>query len=322
MPGNRGLEEIMSIIDLKSALELNKISQGTVFINDLPIVRSGKKSDFMIGNFFCRDQEAEFRIWEPSIFQTVIDNGSGIYDVEVVGNSYNDKEYLTVRSIAPSLNPELDKSSFLNSIPPILLESNLRRAKERLTGLGVTAKCWKLIDLVLNDPSLEGRFQVEGAAIRYHDNVIGGLQHHTTKMLNILAAVLENNPQLRDSADLLCFATSVHDIGKVFEYDNLEVSDFWYASHRVRGIEYLSCFKERIVDDYNEEFYRQTQAVIAGHHGEYGDRPTTVATAIIHYIDTLESQTTRLIQELEAAHDGRIYDRDWGFLEGLKLGEN
>ncbi|HHU08170.1 MAG TPA: hypothetical protein GXZ59_07495 [Clostridiaceae bacterium] len=312
----------MSIIDLKSALELNKISQGTVFINELPIVRSGKKSDFMIGNFICRDQEVEFRIWEPSIFQTVLDNGPGIYDVEVIGNSYNEKEYLTVRSIAPSLNPELDKSSFLNSIPTILLESNLRRVQERLTNLGVTPKCWALIDSVINDPFLEGRFQVEGAAIRYHDNVIGGLMHHTTKMLNILAAMLENNPQLRASADLLCFAVSVHDIGKVFEYNNLEVSDFWYSSHRVRGIEYLARFKDRIIDDYDEEFYRQAQAAIAGHHGEYGDRPTTVATAIIHYIDTLESQATRLIQELEAAHGGRIYDRDWGFLEGLRLGES
>jgi hypothetical protein len=311
----------MSIIDLKSALELNKISQGAVFINDLPIVRSGKKSDFMIGTFFCRDQEAEFRIWEPAIFQTVLDNGPGIYDAEVIGNSYNDKEYLTVRSIAPTLNPELEKSSFLKSIPPIMLEANLRRVQERLTSLGVSDKCWKLIDQVVNDPCLEGRFQVEGAAIRYHDNVIGGLKHHTTKMLNILAAVLENSPQLKVSADLLCFAISVHDIGKVFEYDNLEVADYWYSSHRVRGVEYLCRFKDRIVNDYSEEFYRQTQAVIAGHHGEYGDRPTTVAAAIIHYIDTLESQTTRLIQELEACHDGRIYDRDWGFLEGLRLGE-
>jgi len=31
---------------------------------------------------------------------------------------------------------------------------------------------------------------------------------------------------------------------------------------------------------------------IAGHHGLYGDRPTTVAATIIHYIDMLESQTT------------------------------
>ena len=312
----------MSIIDLKAALELNKISQGSVYINDLPVVRAGKRSNFMIGTFTNQGQEVEFRIWEPDIFKSVQENGPGVYDAEVVGNSFNDKVYLTVRSIAPAINSEIDKSDFLTSIPAILLQANWQRVKQRLSSLGVTDKCWSLISTVLSDPALKGRFQIEGAAIRHHDNIIGGLMHHTTKMLNILASLLENNAQLTASADMLCFATAVHDIGKVFEYDNLEVSDFWYSSHRVRGIEYLALFMDQILATYDEEFYRQVQAVIAGHHGDYGDRPTTVAAAIVHYIDTLESQTTRLLQELANSEEGRLYDRDWGFLEGLELDLN
>ncbi|MDI9460917.1 MAG: HD domain-containing protein [Bacillota bacterium] len=311
----------MPIIDLNAALELNKISQGMVYINDYPVIRTGKKSDFMIGNFINQDQEVEFRIWEPEIFKPVVANGPGIYDAEVVGNSFNDKVYLTVRSIAPSLSQNIKKSDFLNSIPRIILDANWQRVRERLSRIGVSDACWALLDDIINDPALDGRFQTEGAAIRHHDNLIGGLFHHTTKMLRILAALLENNPELLPSADLLCFAIVVHDIGKVFEYDNLEVAPYWYSSHRIRGIEYLAAFAERIIGQYNEDFYRQVQSVIVGHHGEYGDRPTTVAAAIIHYIDTLESQTTRLLQELKASEDGRLYDRDWGFLQGLPLGE-
>ena len=88
-----------------------------VYINDYPVIRTGKKSDFMIGNFINQDQEVEFRIWEPEIFKPVVANGPGIYDAEVVGNSFNDKVYLTVRSIAPSLSQNIKKSDFLNSIP-------------------------------------------------------------------------------------------------------------------------------------------------------------------------------------------------------------
>jgi len=275
----------------------------------------------MIGNFVYKDQQVEFRIWEPNIFKAVTDNGPGVYDAEVIGNSFNDKVYLTVRSIAPSLSDNIKKSDFLMSIPPIILEANWQRVRERLSELGVSDKCWSLIDDVINDPELDGRFQTEGAAIRYHDNIIGGLMHHTTKMLRILSSLLENNPELLASSDLLCFSIVVHDIGKVFEYDNLEVAPYWYSSHRVRGIEFLTKYAERVVENYGEEFYRQVQSVIAGHHGEYGDRPTTVAAAIVHYIDTMESQVTRLIQELQTSEDGRIYDRDWGFLHGLRLGD-
>lgn len=107
----------MPIIDLNAALELNKISQGMVYINDYPVIRTGKKSDFMIGNFINQDQEVEFRIWEPEIFKPVVANGPGIYDAEVVGNSFNDKVYLTVRSIAPSLSQNIKKSDFLLNPP-------------------------------------------------------------------------------------------------------------------------------------------------------------------------------------------------------------
>ncbi len=310
----------MSIMDLKRALEPNRISQGYVYINEIPEIRSGKKGDFMVGRFRCREQEAEFRIWDEPIFKAVRDGGTGVYEAEVVGSSFNGNDYLTVRSIAASVNPEIKKSDFLAAIPRILLEARFREVQAKLSEIGVTDTCWRLINTIIEDPELNGRFMIEGAAVRYHDNIIGGLANHTIKMLNILAAVLENNRELLPNADLFTLAVTVHDIGKVYEYDFLEVSEFWYASHRVRGIEYLTRFADAIIAAYDEAFYRQVQAVIAGHHGNYGDRPTTVAAAIVHYIDTLESQTTRLVQEVKKSDDGRVRDKEWGFLMGLPLG--
>ena len=161
----------------------------------------------------------------------------------------------------------------------------------------------------------------EGAAIRHHDNKVGGLVWHTTKMLRILAAVLRNNPELVASADLLALSVFVHDIGKVFEYDQLEMGEHWYAGHRIRGIEFLTKYSDLIIETYDESFYRQVQSAIAGHHGDYGDRPTTVNAAIVHYIDTLESQVTGLIQEMQRSLDGRVLMRDWGYLRSLPLSD-
>ncbi|NLJ71074.1 MAG: HD domain-containing protein [Clostridiaceae bacterium] len=309
----------MSILDLKQAQEKGKVSQGTVFINVLPSIRTGKNGEFMVGQFLSQDGQFDFRIWEEEIFSTVQANGTGIYDVEVIGAEYNGF-YFTVRKIEVCHNPEISKYDFLPSIPREQINQNWKRAVRKLNALGVSKDCWNLLEEIIKDPEIKGRFTTEGAAIYYHDNKIGGLVNHTIKMLNILAAMLENNPELLECADLLTFSIMVHDIGKVFEYEDLAPAKFWYANHRVRGIEFIANYKDAIIELFDETFYRQVQSVISGHHGDYGDRPTTVAAAIVHYIDTLESQTTGILQHMENLKDDNFKFGDWGFIEPLPIG--
>ncbi|MDI9490485.1 MAG: HD domain-containing protein [Clostridiaceae bacterium] len=308
----------MPILNLTEAAVKGKVSEGTVLINAVPSIRSGKKNDFMVGNFLSQDAQFEFRVWEEEIYSTIQAHGSGIYDVEVIGSEYNGF-YFTVRRVEVSRNENISKHDFLPKIPADQIKNNWRNAMAKLRDLGTTEACWQLIQTVLNAPELEGRFTIEGAAIYYHDNKIGGLVNHTTKTLNILAAILENNPELQECADLLAFAVTVHDIGKVFEYDDLAPAKYWYANHRVRGIEFIALFKDAIIDLYDETFYRQVQSVISGHHGDFGDRPTSIAAAIVHYIDTLESQTTGLLQSMLQTKSDQIRFGDWGFLEPLPI---
>ena len=306
----------MKILDINKATELDYVSYGSVLINAMPQVRSGKKNDFMVGNMMTAEGSAEFKIWEQRTFQTVLDHGPGIYDVEVCGSDYNGV-YLTVRKIAYIEAPELSIHDFLPAIPREYLSQFWTDTCKKLNDRGVSYQCWKLVEKILKDPEVNGRFYIEGAAIMHHDNKIGGLVHHTTKMMNILAALLDNIPELQKVADLLCMGIILHDIGKVFEYENLSAGEFWYANHRARGIELMGRYKEMLVEAYDEEFYRQLQSIIIGHHGEYGDRPTTVAAGIVHYIDTLESQSTGLIEEQINSHDTKFRYGTWGWLQAL-----
>ncbi len=307
----------MAIIDLDEALERGRRSKGAVYVNQTPQVRNGKKNDFMVGRFVNQEQDVEFKIWEEYIFAPVLENGTGVYEAEVEGSEFNGQTYLTVYKIEKALDPSLSKRDFLKSVDKKYIMELWADTKQRLKAVGATDTCWALVDQIINDPSIKGRFMTEGAAITHHDNLIGGLAHHTLKMLKILSAVIENNEYLRDHVDLLTLGIFVHDIGKVFEYHELEMGPYWYASHRVQGIEYLAKFKDDIISAYNEPFYRQIQSIISGHHGEFGDRPTTVAAGIVHYIDTLESQVTELVALEKKSADGRIFVRDWGYLAGL-----
>lgn len=307
----------MAVIDLDEALTRGRRSRGAVYINVAPQVRSGKKNDFMVGRFLNKDQEVEFKIWEEYIFAPVLENGPGIYEAEVEGSEYNGQTYLTVLRIEKELDPAITKRDFLESISQEHILSLWSRAKQSLNALGAGETCWMLIDQIINAPEIRGRFMNEGAAISHHDSLIGGLAHHTLKMLRLLAVLIEDNEFLQEHVDLLTMGVFLHDIGKVFEYRELEMGPYWYANHRVQGIEYLAKFKEDIIAAYDESFYRQLQSIIIGHHGEYGDRPTTVAAGIVHYIDTLESQVTELVDLEKKSSDSRIYVRDWGYLAGL-----
>lgn len=306
----------MDILDLNLAIEKGRVSRGPVLINNKPDLRSGKRDDYMTGEFYLRGQTFPFRIWDKGIYDIVIEYGPGIYIAETVGSEFNGP-YLTVRGIDLYPGSDLTRNDFMGGIPRQQLVEGLEDIKRRLTATGVSDTCWELVNLALAQPALEGRFFIEGAAVRHHDNVIGGLAHHTTKMLRILAALLENNPELQESADLLTFSVFMHDIGKIFEYRDLDLSEFWFANHRVRGIEFLTEIRDEIISRYDEGFYRQIQSVIAGHHGQYGDRPTTVAAAIVHYIDVLESQTTELVREQLNAPGGKIRHPDFGFLQEI-----
>lgn len=308
----------MAILDIKKAMEKDYVCYGSVLINSPPQLRSGKRNDFMVGDFMTPDGTCEFKIWEERTYATVIEHGVGIYDVETCGSEFNGV-YLTVRRIQPTVDTSLSVHDFLPAIPRERLTGFWKEVCAKLSRQGVSYAAWKLIEKMLADPELEGRFYVEGAAMYHHDNKVGGLVYHTSKMLNIFSSILENLPQLEKSADLLCMGIIFHDIGKVFEYNNLGLGEYWYANHRVRGIEFLSKYREEIIGEYDEAFYRQLQSIIAGHHGDYGDRPTTVSAAIVHYIDTLESQVTGMIEGEENSPGERLKMGDWGWLQPIPI---
>lgn len=306
------------ILDLKKAMEKGNRARGLVYIKEKPEMRSGKRNDYMNGFFHLKEKDYPFRVWESDVYDIILEYGTGIYIVDTVGSEFRGA-YLTVTNIDIYPGTAITQDDFLAGIPRHRLEQTLADVATELMQRGTTEKCWELIDYTLRHADLEDRFMVEGAAIRHHDNIVGGLAHHTIKMLRILSALLINNPQLIESADLLTYAIVMHDIGKVFEYRDLTTSEYWYANHRVRGIEFLSHLKDEIIARYDEEFYRQVQSVIAGHHGLYGDHPTTVAATIVHYVDMLESQTTELVSQQLAAPGDRLRHPDFGFLHMIPL---
>lgn len=306
----------MTILNLNDAITPGKASSGLVWLRDEPHLRPGRRP-YLVGDFQYLESSIQFRTWEEEVIRHLQEWGPGIYRVEVVGQEYNGRVYLNVQAAYRYDKDEVTKTDFQARISAERLQANWDNVLALLSKRGLTPVGRDLCDAVIRDEALRGRFMTEGAAIRHHDNVVGGLWNHTTKMLHLLVALLDNNPDLRPHSDLLAFSITVHDIGKVFEYDGLEPGPYWYANHRVRGLEFLVTWRSRLIEIYDETFYRQVQSVIAGHHGEYGDRPTTVAAALVHQIDATESFVTELLREQRLETRDRLYHETFGFLAKL-----
>lgn len=143
---------------------------------------------------------------------------------------------------------------------------------------------------------IKDNFMMEYAAVFHHDNCKSGLLAHTTKLLRI-ANLVKMYPALmgRISPDLLYIACALHDVGKVFEYSNGVVSERGRVlSHHTFGVLYLVDKKDLIVSSMGEDFFYNLLAVIEQHHGEYEERPRTIAAYVIHKLDALDSNLTSL----------------------------
>ena len=57
--------------------------------------------------------------------------------------------------------------------------------------------------------------------------------------------------------------------------------------------------KDLIVEKKGEQFFNQLVSILSQHHGEYGERPRTVASYVVHLIDCLEANLTTINSMLE-----------------------
>ncbi len=308
----------MAVIQLDQ-IDIGAVATGTVWIKETPSIRESKtQKQFMVGKFFYRSNHYEFKIWESYIFEPIRLGGPGLYDVSLVRDEFNGSTYFTVRNCAQCKDPEVDESRFYSAVPREQLQGLIQKGFREAEALGLSPEIKALAGRLLEAPELNKQFFKEGAAVYFHDNRIGGLANHTFKMLRIGNLLLEFHPLLRQHVDLFVLGILLHDVGKVFEYECLSPSTYWYVNHRVRGIEFLTNYRDEIIEIKDETFYRQLQAIIAGHHGEHADRPTTIATLVIHYIDYIESQVTGLMEQVESEAKNnpshKLRHRDFGWL--------
>lgn len=173
----------------------------------------------------------------------------------------------------------------------------------------------KVFDMVF--APLADRYRVEYAARaggKNHDNVPAGLLWHSFKCLWVLHYTMPvyDKMGLTMSKDLVYIGTFLHDLGKVFEYFDGEMSPVGeILSHRELAIMHLMEFRPQIVELFSEEWFNRLCSIMAYHHGQYEGTPRTVEAMVVHSVDMYESSMTNMIDNaLSAGAGGSFTHRD------------
>ena len=275
-----------------------------------------------------RDKNADSlkaQIWDESIVPSNLKIGDVIQFYGYV-SSYQGNKQLTIKSIAPATRTKPSDYIKTTSKDVDMMWQNI---KDRVSGM-TDYFCRHLGQELITNETLTYLFKKAPAATKVHNNWIGGLIEHAFAMCNIADGICDHYreyyPNLnKDQVILGCL---IHDLGKVFEYENEnpafpKTPSGVLINHIVWGPAWvyseaamlLLALKKGTTDN---EFTTSIDVVragrdaimhmIASHHGkiEWGSPvvPATIEAIILHYIDNLDTHAMHAIEAIKK--DGSI----------------
>ena len=284
----------MRIVELNN-LKVNDIIRGYALISSYSVASYGNQGKSRaLGTLTTKDKTIDWTSFDNKIVEyfSSLEINNILY-IEAKVSEYNGKLSLVINKI--DVEPtSLTEYDFMKSI-------NVPKVYEELIGdvrAHLSQNYQRIFALLLKDYK-DAYVKTYGGA-KMHDAQVGGLMNHSYKMFKIALTLLSNDDRLVPFKDELLLGTLIHDFGKVIELDINKYTKNSFVTHRTLGIEILALRRGDIIPYIGEDAYYRLLAIVQGHHGEqWGDKPTTMITQVVHYIDLLESQTTGFLDIIE-----------------------
>lgn len=284
----------MRILELNN-LKVNEVIRGYALITSYSVASYGNQGKSRaLGTLTTKDKTMDWTSFDNKVveyFSSLEINN--ILSIEAKVSEYNGKLSLVINKIdfEPTSLTEYD---FMKSI-------NVPKVYEELIGdvrANLSQNYQRIFALLLKDYK-DAYVKTYGGS-RCHDAQVGGLMNHSYKMFKIALTLLSNDDRLAPFKDELLLGTLIHDFGKTVELDINKYTKNSFVTHRTLGIEILALRRGDIISYIGEDAYYRLLAIVQGHHGEqWGDKPTTMITQVVHYIDLLESQTTGFLDIID-----------------------
>lgn len=197
-------------------------------------------------------------------------------------------------------------SEFYDSIDPDRsMKAILKQGKKLMSDEGVAL----LQHIYDNEPELKTAMaaQISGN----HDGVSGGLLNHIRKLFNIAYITMFEYSKVfsKREMDIVFVGLFVHDLGKIYELTDGAYDPYYSrVGHTYWGTVVLAQFKEYILEHFDEDFYVELIAIIQQHHAQWGERPNTLYSYIVHQIDLLDSTMSSLREKIDIPKSPSVLD--------------
>lgn len=290
-------------------IDINSLGrkQGSFLLQGMSISKTRNDSDMLQGSIIVRGGASiRFVCFDNVIVSQFKENGvTTIYvsDGDVTIQDYNgglSAKLEGIRGLSADYNP----AEFMEIIDPSKNAHEIGALVRKL----MTEKGAQLTLHMLSDRGKELSVAMAAQYGGYHDGKVGGLLNHIRKLLRYAEVAMTEYELLHtmspEERDLVVLGLVVHDFGKILELKNGAYTEISIVPHTYLGIEIISKYKELIEQTYNEMFYRELQAIILEHHGEFGERPKTVYAYLVHVIDLLDSRVSGLQRKVEGLELG------------------
>lgn len=281
--------------------------QGSFLLQGLSISKTRNETDMLQGTIIVRGGDSiRFVCFDNVIVSQFKENGvTTIYvsDGDVTIQNYNESLSAKLEGIR-GLSADYNPSEFMEVIDPSKNAHEIGALVRKL----MTEKGAQLTLHMLSDRGKELSVAMAAQYGGYHDGKVGGLLNHIRKLLRYAEVAMTEYELLHtmspEERDLVILGLVVHDFGKILELKNGVYTEISIVPHTYLGIEIISKYKDLIEETYNEMFYRELQAIILEHHGEFGERPKTVYAYLVHVIDLLDSRVSGLQRKVEGLELG------------------
>lgn len=294
------MSDVILTKEMVSAASNNAKVEGLVFMRTY----TEKPTSDGNNSFLAGTAEAlgaiQFKVWAGPTYDKM-NGGTYVGKIcKVAGkiNDFNNTRSLIIDSVEEYEGDEYNVGHFLvKKYSPAKLWDSLTNVLRT----NVSPEAYEVFEIVIN-PIVDS-FTEEFAAVNHHDNCVNGLLAHTCKLVKI-AQVIKFYPIMQDTVtnDALMVGCAIHDIGKTLEYNWGTISkEGRFLNHLTLGLNLITPYKDEIVALKGEEFYSTLISVIQQHHGEYGERPKTLAAYLVHVFDALEAKLTGAQESIENA---------------------
>ncbi len=290
-----------------------------IFNINIGKTKSGSKFlKLLVGD---RTGTLEGRVWDSALTEDLYQTLS-LGDIVIIRGSVTEFNGLQV-NIDTCTKVEKDQVE-LNDFRPCTDKDTAVMLKEFQRQLAevTTPPLRSLLENIFN-PDFLNDFSRATAAKTIHHAYGGGLLEHTLEVMSYCEKIYELQGEAINR-DLLITGATLHDIGKIWEYDqeclsfNRTEKGRLLGGHVILGYDFL---REKIaqVDGFPESLALHLEHLILSHHGqkEWGavEEPHSVEAVALHYADLMSArlnQVSKLVESYQGSENWTNYDRRLG----------